>query len=173
MKRWSIVLLVISIFALNITAEENVKVNGYLDVDKARRGRVVQAAVVIDIPEGQHVNSNKPLGKYSIPTRLEITGKNGIRIGQIIYPKSVVRRFKFSKTPIAVYEGRAVIKFNVTIPATHPTGQTEVIGRLRYQACTDETCFPPGTKEIRIPVTIVNANESSKPINAQLFTKKS
>ena len=52
--------------------EPNIGVNGYYANDKAQRGRTIQAAIVMEIPSGYHVNSNRPLNKYSIPTALKI-----------------------------------------------------------------------------------------------------
>ncbi len=147
----------------------NVGVNGFFAADKAQRGRTVQAAVVVDIPGGYHVNANKPLGKYAIATVLRIEAPGGVRISPVSYPRANVRRFSFSEEQLAVYEGRAVLRFNVTIPANYDTGVTELRARLRFQSCTGDTCFPPETREVKMPIGIVGANESVKRINGQIF----
>lgn len=149
--------------------QSNVGVNGFFSVDKAQRGTTVQAAIVLDIPSGLHVNANRPLGKYAIATTLKVEASDGIRIGPINYPRAVVRSFSFSDEKLAVYEGRAVLRFNVTIPANANTGVTELRARIRYQSCTDEVCFPPQTSEIRLPIAIVGAGESVKRINSNIF----
>ena len=41
--------------------EPNIGVAGYFATDKAQRGRALQAAIVIDIPSGYHINSSRPL----------------------------------------------------------------------------------------------------------------
>src|SRR4051794_9649408 len=69
----------------------DVKTRGEFSYDKAPRGKAVQAAIVIDIPNGYHVNSNLPLGKYAIPTQLTVEGPKGVRITPVIYPRSTVR----------------------------------------------------------------------------------
>lgn len=152
-----------------IPAQANIGINGFFAADKAQRGRTVQAAVVIDIPSGYHVNGNKPLGKYAIPTVLKIEAPGGVRVSPINYPRASLRSFPFSKEQLAVYEGRAVLRFNVTIPANFDAGVTELRARLRYQSCTDDTCFQPETREINMPIGIVGANESVKRINGQIF----
>ena len=148
---------------------DNIGVNGFYAVDKGQRGRTVQAAIVVDIPGGYHVNANKPLGKYAIPTVLRIEAPGGVRISPVSYPRANVRRFSFSEERLAVYEGRTVLRFNVTIPANFNEGVTELRARLRFQSCTDDTCFPPETREIKMPIGIVGANESVKRINGQIF----
>ncbi len=150
-------------------AQPNIGINGFLSVDKAQRGRTVQAAIVMNIPSGYHVNSNRPGSKFSIPTALKIEAPGGVRVGPISYPRSQLRKFSFSEERIAVYEGRAILRFNVTVPANYQTGVTQLRARLKYQSCTDEVCFPPVTREIDLPLTIVGANESSNRINGNLF----
>jgi DsbC/DsbD-like thiol-disulfide interchange protein len=150
-------------------AQANIGLNGFFATDKAQRGRTVQAAVVIDIPSGYHVNGNKPLGKYAIPTVLRIEAPGGIKIGPVMYPRASVRSFSFSQEQLAVYEGRVVMRFNVTIPANFDQGITELRARLRYQSCTEDTCYQPETREITMPIGIVGANQSVKRINGQIF----
>lgn len=153
-------------------AQANVWVKGIFAVDKAQRGKTVQAAVVMDIPEGYHVNSSKPLGKYAIPTSVEITAPDGVKVGPITYPRAVVRRFQFSEEQLAVYEGRAVMRFNVTVPADQALGSADLRVRLRYQSCTDEVCFAPATREVTMPIEIVNSTDPVKRINAAYFSAR-
>jgi hypothetical protein len=80
-----------------------------------------------------------------------------------------VRRFKFSKDQLAVYEGRAVMRFNITIPVNYEPGVTELRARLRFQSCTDEVCFPPATREVKLPIGIVGTNDAVRRINADIF----
>ena len=85
-----------------LSLQPDIGVNGFFAADKAQRGRTVQAAVVMDIPEGFHVNSNKPLGKYAIATVLKIEAPGGIKVGPVVYPRSTVRSFSFSQERLAV-----------------------------------------------------------------------
>ncbi|HJU56454.1 MAG TPA: protein-disulfide reductase DsbD N-terminal domain-containing protein [Pyrinomonadaceae bacterium] len=150
-------------------AQANIRVNGFFASDKAQRGRTVQAAVVLDIPDGFHINSNRPLAKFLIPTSVKIEAPGGIKIGPVSYPRAQLRTFSFSQDKLSVYEGRAVLRFNVTVPADFQTGVTELRARVKYQSCNDEACFPPATRNITMPIAIVNANESVKRINTNLF----
>lgn len=147
----------------------NIGVNGYLSADKAQRGRVIQAAVVMDIPGGYHVNSNRPLEKFLVATQLSVDAPKEIRVGPIAYPRARLQNFQFSKVKLSVYEGRAILRFNVTVPANFNSGSLELKAKLRYQSCSDALCFPPQTREVRLDVPVVNANESVKMTNAQYF----
>ena len=144
-------------------------INGFFSADKAQRGRTVQAAVVVEIPSGFHINSNRPLAKFLIPTSLKIEAPGGIRVGPVSYPRAQLRSFSFSPDKLSVYEGRAVMRFNITIPSDFSSGVTELRVRLKYQSCNDEACFPPATRSITMPISVVGANESVKRINGRIF----
>jgi DsbC/DsbD-like thiol-disulfide interchange protein len=128
----------------------NIAVTAAISPDKVQRGRTAQATVVMDIPSGFHVNSSRPLEKFLIATQLKIDAPNGVRIGSVLYPRAVLHNFKFSKNRVAVYEGRATMRFSVTVPANFSTGTTELKAHLRYQSCNDEVCFPPQTRDVSL-----------------------
>jgi DsbC/DsbD-like thiol-disulfide interchange protein len=128
----------------------DVNVSGSIAPDKIKKGRVVKGSVVIDIPKGLHVQSHKPLDKYLIATKLDVETPSGMRVGPISYPRAVMRNLKFSKGAVAVYEGRAIVRFNVTVPANYGGSSGEIKGKLRFQACNDDACFPPVTREVKM-----------------------
>jgi thiol:disulfide interchange protein DsbD len=128
----------------------NIPVDGSLASNKTGRGRSVKGTVVMDIPSGYHVNSNRPLEKFLIPTQLQIEASKGVRVGPITYPRPILRSLKFSKSKVSVFEGRTTIRFNVTVPRSFAANSAELKGRLRFQSCNDDTCFPPQTREVKL-----------------------
>lgn len=131
-------------------SSKDVKVSGTIAPDKIKKGRTVKGSVVLDIPSGLHVQSSKPLDKYLIPTKLEIETPAGMKVGPVTYPRAVMRKLKFSKGAVSVYEGRAVLRFGVTVPAGYKGSSGEIKGKLRFQACNDDACFPPVTQEVKM-----------------------
>lgn len=125
-------------------------VNGSLSANKVQRGRTVQATVVMNIPSGYHVNSSRPLERFLIATQVKVEAPKGIRVGPVSYPRAVLRSFKFSKKRVSVYEGRATMRFSITVPKGVSTGSKEIRLRLRYQSCNDEVCFPPQSRELSL-----------------------
>lgn len=154
-------------------AQPNIGVNGFFSADKAQRGRTIQAAIVVNIPSGFHINSNQPRSKFLIPTSLKISGGGGIRIGAVSYPRAKMRTFSFSPESLSVYEGRAILRFTVTVPANTSIGVTQLRAKVRYQSCNDEACFPPVTREIEMPISVVETNDSVKRINRFIFSGRS
>ena len=146
--------------------------NGFFSVDRAQQGGTFQAAVVMDIPAGLHVNANKPLGKYSVPTVVKVDAPRGFRVTPVSYPRGSVRTFRFGgsdETRVAVYEGRPIFRFNVSVPPGQPFGVENVRVSVRFQSCTDEVCYPPATRNLDLHIGVVGRDATSNRINSQYF----
>lgn len=117
------------------------------------QGSTVKGTLLLSIPEGLHVNSNKPSSEYLIPTSVRLLG-DGIKVGKIDYPEGKDRKFQFSDTELNVYEGEIAIPFSVTILKTFKKKQVSMKALVRYQACTEEVCYPPRNKEVIITAPV-------------------
>ena len=118
-----------------------------------KRGGAAKGTVVMTIPGGLHVNSNRPNSQYAIPTSVKISGQN-VKLSAVSYPRGQNRKFQFSESTINVYEGRAVFNFNVTVPANFRGNTVKVRAVVRYQACTEEVCYPPKTQEVTLTANV-------------------
>jgi DsbC/DsbD-like thiol-disulfide interchange protein len=151
----------------------NIPVNGFFSVDPAQQGSSFQAAIVMDIPRGLHVNGNRPLGKFAIPTTVKVDAPRGMKVSAVTYPRAEVRSFRFGNDVpaerLAVYEGRAVMRFNVTVPANFERGVARIRVNVRYQSCSDSVCFPPKSQELILPIAIVDPGHPFNRINGQYF----
>ena len=133
-----------------VQSSADVGVSGSVAPDKVKKGRVTRASVTMDIPPGLHVQSSKPLDKFLVATKLDVQTPTGMTAGPVSYPRALMRNLKFSKGAVAVYEGKATMRFNVTVPANYSGGSGEIKGKLRFQACNDDSCFPPVTREVKM-----------------------
>lgn len=139
-----------------IAPQPNIEIKGYYSTDKVARGRTVRATIQMDIPGGYHVNANRPLGKYAIPTSIKLELPKDVRAGAIVYPRALVRKLKaVNNESLAVYEGRAVFRFNVTIPPSYGDDWMNVRAHMRYQSCNDDVCFPPVNRDIDFGIKVV------------------
>jgi len=147
----ALLLIPANFFGANVPqSAPNIDVNGSFVPNKVGRGRSVRGTVVMEIPSGYHTNSNRPLEKFLIATQLQIEAPQGIRVGPVIYPRALLRSLKFSKNKVSVFEGRTAMRFSVTVPSSFSGNSAELRGRLRYQACNDDTCFQPQTREVKM-----------------------
>ncbi len=165
-----------SLHDVNVASPEpqasNIGVNGFFSVDPAQQGSTFQAAVVMDIPRGLHVNSNKPLGKYAIPTVVKVDAPKGLRVTPVVYPRGDVREFRFGGSDaerLAVYEGRAIFRFNVSVAPNQNLNVETVRVSVRFQSCNDEVCFPPATRDLNLRIAIVGRDTPVNRINGQYF----
>ena len=150
--------------------QPNIGLAGYYATDKAQRGRTVQGAIVMDIPGGYHVNANRPLGKYAIPTTLKIEAPGGVTVGPVIYPRGIVRKLKAGNNePLAVYENKAIFRFNVTLPADYNGNEVGLKVRIRFQSCNDEVCFPPKNQNVDMGIGVVGQNDRVQRANGWVF----
>jgi DsbC/DsbD-like thiol-disulfide interchange protein len=151
------------------TPEPNISVVGYFGTDKAQKGKAVRVAIVIDVPSGYHINSNRPLESYLIATSVKVEPENGLRGGVVTYPRPVMRGFKFSNKQLSVYEGQARLKFSVPIPANYSDDSAKIKARVRLQSCNDEVCFPPKNYDLELKIAVVGATERVRATNGWAF----
>jgi len=96
--------------AVGQTSGKVVKIRAAEPVYKLKSGSAVDAAVVIDIDDGYHINSNRPAESFLIPTALKLQPLSGLTVARVVYPKAKLQKFSFSKKPMSVFEGKAVLR---------------------------------------------------------------
>ena len=99
----------------------------YQDTSGALPGGQARIAVVIEIPEGWHINAHEPLDEFLIPTRVTLEPPEGFTVAGMAYPEPLLATFSFSQDKMAVYEhsaaiGLVVISFGLKIPFVGPLG---------------------------------------------------
>ena len=137
-------IIIAGVFATNAQT-----VTGAIGNGTVARGSGTRATIVMNIPGGLHVNSSRPRSQYAIPTSVRVGG-TGVKVSAVNYPGGRNRKFQFSEDSINVYEGRVTCPFTVTVPANFRGKIVRVRATVRYQAFTEEVCYPPRTKEITL-----------------------
>lgn len=122
-------------------------------IGTVKRGGSIRGTIVMSIPGDRHVNSNNPNSEYAIPTVVKLSA-TGAKVGAVRYPRGRNRKFAFSEDTLNVYEGRTTFSFNLTVPANFKGNVVKVRAVVRYQACTNEVCYPPKNKEITLTARV-------------------
>lgn len=149
---YAAVLSLAFIFLIGVSANaQTVPVRGNLGA--VTRGGTTRGSIVLAIPGGLHVNSNRPNSQYAIPTSVRLSS-TGAKVGGAIYPRGRNRKFPFSEDTLNVYEGRTTINFNVTVPKNFRGNSITVRAVVRYQACTDEVCYSPKTETVNLTARV-------------------
>ncbi len=147
-------LLIFGLFLFAAGTSGAQTVSGSLSDGTIERGEAARGRIVLSIPGGLHVNSNRPASEYAIATVVNVRGPRGVRISRVTYPRGKNRKFQFSENLINVYEGRVNFPFTVTVPASFRGKTVRLNASVRYQACTDEVCYPPRTKNVVISAAV-------------------
>lgn len=104
-----------------------------------RAGDEVEGTIVATIAEGWHVNSNRPLEEFAIPTVLTLDSASA-ELVDATYPAHAMKAFEFSGgKPLAVYDGTFLIPFRARLKGE----ATSFEATLQYQACSDRICLRP------------------------------
>jgi hypothetical protein len=138
-------------------ASEIVKPQVSLQPDSVGRGRSFSVTVNAEIRPGFHIQANKVLEDYLIPTTLEAQIPDGLMLVDTSYPKARLVKFPFNPKEMAVYEGRIVLKMKIAAAASAPLGKLKLPLTLHYQACSDAACLPPVKLPLEATVEIVAA----------------
>jgi len=151
-------LFVVSLSTLALAKAPDNKAK-YLTLEKIKvvelgKGSSAEAVVEAVVEKGYHVQSNPAAAPNLIPTTLKVDPKPGTQLGQPLYPAGKEHRVQGVPDPITTYDSKFQIKLPVTALADAKTGVVNLEGSLRYQACSEKTCFFPMTVPVSIPVKI-------------------
>jgi len=143
----------------------------YVSLSPVPRGKKFQAAVVLDILPGYHMNSHKPTDPYLIPTILTANLPSGFQLAATVYPEGRLEKFPFSPDkPLSVYTGTVTFRLRLAAQANAPLGPATIPLTIRYQACNDTTCFPPVNVPVSISLEVAPAGTKSHAVHAEIFS---
>ena len=104
----------------------------------------------INIKDGWHLNSNKPLDDYLTPTSVKLKDSTGYKILNIEYPQEIISKLQFSDSELSLYEGNVTIK--VMLEKNSGLFKVPNIAsfELEYQSCNNKTCLFPVQKTLSV-----------------------
>jgi thiol:disulfide interchange protein DsbD len=152
------------------SAASVVKPQTYVSVDPVARGESFEAAVVVEIAKGFHMNSHKPSEDYMIPTVITPDPPAGIKVVDTVYPAGQLKNFSFSpKKPLNVYTDTVTLKLKLTADEKAPLGTMSIPTTLRYQACNDTTCLPPVKVPVVVRINVAASGAASHRQHPEIF----
>jgi len=117
-------------------------------------GTTVRLIARVRLPQGLHVQSNKPREAGLIPTEVTLTPPAGVTLVDVVYPKAEDFVIPGYKLPLAVYPNEFDIVVRVRLGTQMKAGALSVPATLRYQACNDTVCFPPSRATLTWSVAV-------------------
>jgi thiol:disulfide interchange protein DsbD len=146
----------------------------YVSFDPVPRGKEFQAAVVVKINTGYHMNSHKPSDSYLIPTTVTPQLPDGFTlVGEPSYPLGKNEKFPFSPDkPLNVYTGSVTFRLKMTADEKAALGKASIPVTLRFQACNLSACLPPVKIPLTLDLQVVAAGKPGKAVNPEIFAAK-
>ncbi len=142
----------------------------YVSLQPVPRGRSFEIAVVAKISPGFHINAHVPSEDYLIPTKILADLSPGVFLVETAYPRGVMRAFRFSKTPLRVYEGSFTVLMKLRANGSAPIGPQKIGLTVGYQACNQDACLPPTKVSVTADLEITAVETPTHPVHADIFS---
>ena len=141
----------------------------YVSLQPVPRGRAFEIAVVAKVTPGFHVNAHEPSEEYLIPTKITADLPAGISVVETDYPRGVMRAFRFSKTPLRVYESSFTVRMKLRAGNAAAMGHQKISMVIGYQACNQDSCLPPTKVPVEADLEVAAVDSPARPANADIF----
>jgi cytochrome c biogenesis protein CcdA/DsbC/DsbD-like thiol-disulfide interchange protein/thiol-disulfide isomerase/thioredoxin len=138
-----------------------------LEADGVHPGGELKAALDVQLQESFHVQSNKPLEDFLIPTELKFDPPEGFSVKEIVYPEPIL--IESAQQKLAVFEEKFAIGVLIAANGSVAPGEYAIPASLRYQACDDEKCLPPKTIQLPITLNVVAPGSTINPANSAVI----
>ncbi len=148
---------------------ELVRAEAKLSLSRFHAGSSGYLAVRAEIADGWHINSNKPLDKYLIPTILEVYAPEGIEIAGILYPEPDLMKLEISEGDMALYHGTVTFGAYLKIADSVEPGSYSVRAILKYQGCNNLTCLEPASAMATIDLAVGSIDEMTEIQHEEIF----
>lgn len=155
--------------ALAQAGEAKIDAQWFFATDAVHPGDIVHAALQITLEDNFHVQSNKPLDEFLVPTVLTVKPPQGATVREIVYPKPVTFTVAGFDEPLAVFDHSFVIGVALQVANDLQPGVFPVTAELQYQACNDKTCLAPTTLELKTEIKIVAPDAPISPSGNKIF----
>jgi DsbC/DsbD-like thiol-disulfide interchange protein len=173
-----IVFLALAVVAVNATSQDSafpaaasvLQPQAYVSLQPVPRGHSFDIAVVAKISPGFHINAHVPSEDYLIPTKIMADPSPGVLLVETTYPRGVMRAFRFSKTPLRVYEGSFTVRMRLRASSAAPLGPQKIGLTVGYQACNQDACLPPTKLSVVADLEIASEDTPAHPIHADIFS---
>lgn len=144
-----------------------------VETETVTPGSEVHVALQVQLPEGYHMNSNKPRDPMLIPVVLTVPAPDtqlppGVSVSEIVFPTPTDLQQRGADQPLSVFERQFAIGVVLKVDASAAPGKLTVPARLRYQACDETMCYIPTRAETSWEFTVGSARSAAQ--HADVFS---
>ena len=142
--------------------DEEVRISAFIHGGKGtiRQGIIRQLVIRCELAEGMHIYGDR-VPEGMVPTTVSVSGPPGLILEAPIFPATETLRLESMNMELSVWSGVVdiVVPFypvgllaSETRPLDMDSAGIEV--EVRYQACSDSSCFPPKTAKLALTVDL-------------------
>ncbi len=139
------------------------EVSAEINVKSAPAGGKAVIAVIVDVPAGLHSQSHTPSAPNYIPFKVTMDANPAVVWSEPVYPPGKDQNYK-GLGALNVYTGRAIVYVPVQIQANAPSGALKLTGKVQYQLCDDNACYPPQRPKIEIGLNVGGAEANASAV---------
>jgi thiol:disulfide interchange protein DsbD len=138
-----------------VSAEESVvSVRAIAPAAPLAAGKAAVLNIDLDISPSYHINSNRPLEDYLVPTTVKFDPQPDVTFGKTVFPPAPLKKLPFSDSPMAIYTGTVRIAVEITPAAGLGSKEVAISGKVGYQACNDRYCLRPAAQAFSVKVPV-------------------
>lgn len=168
----SILLLFLTFtFILNAQDDTHLTAKLLFPVEQMAKQNSYHLLLEINIEDGWHINSNKPLEDFLIATEVTFDQIEGVTFGKVKYMEPELKNFAFSEGEMSIYEGRVYAQTTITLLPSIQSEEIVISGGIYYQSCDDQSCLPPTEFIFSQKINIVENESEVVSRNQDLFDR--
>jgi thiol-disulfide isomerase/thioredoxin len=166
-RRSVVILLAVSCFlSIEIRAQESEgspdPIKWFLKATPADSAKTIVAELTAEIQKGWHLYSTERVEGGPSPTRITLTGDQGLEIsGEIDSPAPHSAYDPNFQVATESYEGS--VTFKIPIKAQTGTSPIRIRIQVRYQTCTSTICLPPKLLDLETSLNGAEAKTGGPP----------
>jgi hypothetical protein len=132
MKRLSsVIVVVLGLAAFGRGAESVVTVQAIPPVGGLKTGQPGVLTLELTVRSPYHINSDRPLESYLIPTTVQFGARPGVTFGKVVFPPAPARKLPVSRNPMSVYEGAVRLTAEITPAVDFKEKEVTIEGSVR------------------------------------------
>jgi len=126
-------------------------------------GGSARAAITVRLPEGFHMNSDKPRDANLIPITVSMEAVPAVSGATAAFPEPIDLKQEGSAVPLRVFEREFAIGLQVSVAAEAAAGAHKLPLRVRYQACDEKQCYLPITAPLELSLSVSASAAKTTP----------
>ena len=142
-----------------------VEIKPVFSVSEVSKGKAYDAALIVTVAEGWHINSDKPFQDYLIPAELTLGDINGVTLTEVKYPKASTATLLDEQ--MSVFEEETIIIFKIKVDNSFEGTTADIPINFNYQPCNNKECRAPQTISKNLQLSVGTEGRS---INEKIFS---